>query len=182
MASAMSERDTQIYCYRGKVSAIVYANPDWRPAHGGQLRIWAPLGSAAAARHAGDDTSHGATLAPGPATPPAYGAVPGPHAGNYAALLERALGGASVRAGTDYANGTTRGGSSSVQELDADSNGHLPEEAAAPDDVQWTVLDGELVADIDPLAGRLVLMMSGAVDHAVLPSFASRVALTAWCQ
>ena len=34
--------------------------------------------------------------------------------------------------------------------------------------------------DIEPLGGRLVLFLSGAVDHAVQPSQAVRVALTAW--
>ncbi len=27
------------------MTAILYANPDWRPAHGGQLRIWLPPGA-----------------------------------------------------------------------------------------------------------------------------------------
>lgn len=44
------------------------------------------------------------------------------------------------------------------------------------------LIEGEAVVDIEPLAGRLVLMLSGAVDHAVLPSLEKRVALTAWCQ
>ncbi|KAK9867188.1 hypothetical protein WJX84_004710 [Apatococcus fuscideae] len=38
----------------------------------------------------------------------------------------------------------------------------------------------QTVLDIAPLAGRLVLFLSGAVDHAVLPSFAERTAMTAW--
>ena len=36
--------------------------------------------------------------------------------------------------------------------------------------------------DVAPVAGRLVLFLSGAVEHAVLPNFSQRVALTAWCQ
>ena len=48
---------------------------------------------------------------------------------------------------------------------------------------QCRVVDGEAAVDIEPLAGRLVLMLSGAVDHAVLPvSQPLRVALTAWLQ
>ena len=55
-------------------------------------------------------------------------------------------------------------------------------------DLESTAEDGPLgqlsspqtVLDIAPLAGRLVLFLSGAVDHAVLPSFAERTALTAW--
>lgn len=40
----------------------------------------------------------------------------------------------------------------------------------------------EPVMDVDPIAGRLVLFLSGAVEHAVLPNFAERVAITAWFQ
>ena len=55
-------------------------------------------------------------------------------------------------------------------------------------DLESTAEDGSLgqlsspqtVLDIAPLAGRLVLFLSGAVDHAVLPSYADRTALTAW--
>ena len=48
--------------------------------------------------------------------------------------------------------------------------------------VQVTDVGGQTVVDIAPLAGRLVLMLSGAVDHAVLPCHAERVAISAWCQ
>ena len=44
------------------------------------------------------------------------------------------------------------------------------------------IVDGEQVVDIDPLAGRMVVFLSGAIDHAVLPSHKPRVAVTAWCQ
>lgn len=37
------------------------------------------------------------------------------------------------------------------------------------------------VVDVVPVAGRLVLFLSGAVEHAVLPSFAERIAVTCWC-
>ena len=41
----------------------------------------------------------------------------------------------------------------------------------------------EAVVDVAPLAGRLVLFLSGAVEHAVLPTMgAERVAITAWLQ
>lgn len=43
-------------------------------------------------------------------------------------------------------------------------------------------MNGEMVLDVAPLAGRLVVFLSGAIDHAVLPSQRPRVALTAWCQ
>ncbi|CAK0746634.1 hypothetical protein CVIRNUC_001707 [Coccomyxa viridis] len=53
---------------------------------------------------------------------------------------------------------------------------------AVPASVKQTEIGTEAVVDVAPLAGRLVLFLSGAVEHAVLPNFAQRVALTAWCQ
>ena len=53
---------------------------------------------------------------------------------------------------------------------------------AAPASIKQTEIGTEAVVDVAPLAGRLVLFLSGAVEHAVLPNFAQRVALTAWCQ
>lgn len=48
--------------------------------------------------------------------------------------------------------------------------------------VREMVLDGKQVVEVAPIAGRVVIFLSGAVDHAVLPSHAHRVALTAWMQ
>ena len=45
-----------------------------------------------------------------------------------------------------------------------------------------TEVGTEPVVDVAPLAGRLVLFLSGAVEHAVLPNLSQRIALTAWCQ
>lgn len=36
--------------------------------------------------------------------------------------------------------------------------------------------------DVEPLPGRLVVFLSGAIDHEVLPSFGLRVAISSWCQ
>lgn len=43
-------------------------------------------------------------------------------------------------------------------------------------------VNGERVVDVAPISGRLVVFLSGAIDHAVLPSHQPRVALTAWCR
>lgn len=45
-----------------------------------------------------------------------------------------------------------------------------------------TEVGTEPVVDVAPVGGRLVLFLSGAVEHAVLPNLAQRIALTAWCQ
>ena len=50
-------------------------------------------------------------------------------------------------------------------------------------DCVWDVDDSNApVLKIPPVGGRLVIFLSGAVDHEVLPSHANRFALTAWCQ
>ncbi|KNC78176.1 hypothetical protein SARC_09383 [Sphaeroforma arctica JP610] len=36
--------------------------------------------------------------------------------------------------------------------------------------------------EIEPQAGRVIVFLSGAIDHEVMPSYAERLALTAWCQ
>jgi hypothetical protein len=41
---------------------------------------------------------------------------------------------------------------------------------------------GERYVDIAPTQGRVVIFLSGAMDHAVQPTFRPRVALTAWMQ
>ena len=173
-----------------QVSAILYANPDWRPADGGQLRIWAPLGSAAAARNraAAGGTTDGTTTTT-LASLSANGAASRlpPATGNYAALLDHALGAGSPVAGPSSASGSAaRDGDAVSRNGSAAGAPGRTEPAqsrgAASGEVHWSMVDGEMVTDVEPAAGRLVLMLSGAVDHAVLPSYASRVALTAWCQ
>lgn len=57
---------------------------------------------------------------------------------------------------------------------------HVPEQQQSG--VRFGQAQGEQVVDIDPLPGRLVVFLSGAIDHAVLPSHQARVALTAWCR
>ena len=51
----------------------------------------------------------------------------------------------------------------------------------------WTVPDGgalrlhvDPVVDIAPLLGRLVVFLSNQVEHEVMPTWASRLAITAW--
>ena len=48
--------------------------------------------------------------------------------------------------------------------------------------VEWVEVGGEMVLDVAPLGGRCVLFLSGAVDHAVLPTHFERIAVTSWFQ
>jgi hypothetical protein len=66
-------------------------------------------------------------------------------------------------------------GVSSADEGSMDGAAHRDSEG-----IKRLEMGAEPVVDVAPLAGRLVLFLSGAVEHAVLPSLAHRVALTAW--
>jgi hypothetical protein len=48
--------------------------------------------------------------------------------------------------------------------------------------LEWKDADGAMVLDIAPLAGRIILLLSGAVDHAVAPCTMDLVNITAWFQ
>ncbi len=172
-----------------QVSAILYANPDWQPADGGQLRIWAPLGSAAAASNSAAaivTTTNGTTTLASLAASGGGSRLPSA-SGNFAALLDHALGagspvvGPSSGAGSGAREGDLASGDVSARGYSGDAEPMQGRETSSSE-VHWTMVDGEMVTDVEPTAGKLVLMLSGAVDHAVLPSYASRVALTAWCQ
>lgn len=65
---------------------------------------------------------------------------------------------------------------SSVDDLSVASRDH----DNAKTGIEWVEMGGGMVLEVMPQAGRLVLFLSGAVDHAVKPSFSERVAVTAW--
>jgi len=48
--------------------------------------------------------------------------------------------------------------------------------------VEWVEVNGEMVLDVAPLTGRCVVFLSGAVDHAVMPTHFERIAVTSWFQ
>jgi SM-20-related protein len=48
--------------------------------------------------------------------------------------------------------------------------------------IKRTEVGAEPVVDVAPIGGRLVMFLSGAVEHAVLSNLSQRFALTAWCQ
>lgn len=214
-----------------RVTAILYANPDWRPANGGQLRIWLPPAA----------SSPSASPPPGRTNEPQQTALELPDGQHLSA--------ATVSA-SPQANGKTAGQqhATECQEAlhSAQSNyrvaapaqllaeqelcdrrstasdclqapkeaalwrGHLQGDAdshcqcdnavsglsdrlqgvklqkishpGAPTSIHIQDVNGERVLDIAPVSGRLVVFLSGAIDHAVLPSHNPRVALTAWCQ
>jgi hypothetical protein len=54
---------------------------------------------------------------------------------------------------------------------------HLTQEHAG---LEWQECEGEIVLDVAPLGGRLILFLSGAVDHAIAPAGADLVTATAW--
>ena len=82
-----------------------------------------------------------------------------------------------------YANPGWREGHGGKLRLWLPHKGSQPTHDKSPiDAAEKTVKEGTEggAADIEPLAGRLVIFLSGAIDHAVLPSVSDRVALTCW--
>ena len=66
--------------------------------------------------------------------------------------------------------------------LDDSEAGGLAREQQQRRGLDWVEVDGEMVLDVAPMAGRLVVFLSGAVEHAVQPCKFDRVAVTAWCR
>ncbi|DBB06133.1 TPA: hypothetical protein ACH3X3_009687 [Trebouxia sp. C0006] len=217
--------------HQRRVTAILYANPNWRPARGGQLRIWLPPGA----------SSPSASPPPGTTDEPQQSALGSPEGQDLSAATASASSQADGKTAgqqhapecqeaqhsahsscSDAAPGhllaeqepcDRRSTASDFLQLPKDAtlwHGHLQRDAdshwqcdgAVPglsDKLQDVKLqksshsgpqsgihlqevNGESVLDIAPVSGRLVVFLSGAIDHAVLPSHNPRVALTAWCQ
>lgn len=62
--------------------------------------------------------------------------------------------------------------------------GNSTREAAEPNGLEWVEQDGEMVLEVSPLPGRLLIFLSGAVDHAhrAVDPAAELVSVTAWYQ
>lgn len=164
--SAFSCRTSQC-CLQ--VTAILYANPDWEPCHGGQLRIWLPpLHHAEHIRHtclARHDDCEAQQLC---------------SAGCQSVTL-----GMHASSGDQHAVEV-------MQQLSADCDAQKVQLRCAigsslhhelpQNGLHYSIVKEEPVVDLDPVSGRVVVFLSGAIDHAVLPSHRPRVALTAWCR
>ncbi|KAL3146189.1 Egl nine 1 [Trebouxia sp. C0010 RCD-2024] len=172
-----------------RVTAILYANPDWAPGHGGELRLWLPPG--ASDRRYMDAASMDDCAAPNEHEDGSASVPPLDHAGQASSRS------ASTPGSHDLGCHSCGDKTSSAKQLDeisnlrslklqdgqtsglADVTHHLTRTQKG---VHQRQVNGELVVDVAPVSGRLVVFLSGAVDHAVLPSHQPRVALTAWCQ
>ena len=171
-----------------QVTAIVYGNPQWQPEHGGCLRIWAPPGSHIAASAAAQRAWEARPANRASQQEPDSVATPltpldeiASRGGGEADTAAAAAAAAAAREAPDSSCGTSGmedGGPCVHAHSSAAGESSRQSEAS----LQICFVEGEAVVDVEPLAGRLVLMLSGAVDHAVLPSQQQRVALTAWCQ
>ncbi|KAK9846598.1 hypothetical protein WJX81_007446 [Elliptochloris bilobata] len=208
-----------------RVTAILYANPSWAPAHGGKLRLWPPRtsggsGAAAAASAAGSASVRFSSGADANGDAGSHCGEPAEHvsdAWSHAMKLGSSDGGGSF---ADPASDTcsthsephlpvglgpsllgagsiassmiaqASGGGSAAEGSSVDGDGSMDGHArhareAAPEPaagMERLEVGAEAVVDVAPLAGRLVLFLAGAVEHAVLPCQAERIALTAWCQ
>lgn len=189
-----------------RVTVVLYANPGWRADHGGKLRLWPPVGlgdddeeeeseeegegPARAAQPAASAAATAATVtaATGAPAPSSMVAEPTEAASDVASLVGGGGGGGPT---TPRGGGAAAGVAGSPLQrppttVDGEDDGGDDDEsgggtAAAPVPAGGTAeLGPEAAVDMAPLAGRAVLFMSGAVEHAVLAAGADRVALTAW--
>eukprot|EP01024_Parvocaulis_polyphysoides_P045622 TRINITY_DN4273_c0_g1_i4.p1 TRINITY_DN4273_c0_g1~~TRINITY_DN4273_c0_g1_i4.p1 ORF type:complete len:415 (+),score=69.42 TRINITY_DN4273_c0_g1_i4:76-1320(+) len=175
--------------HQRRVTAIVYMNPHWRQEDGGFLRIWPPklrnipsrLMSSAQIVHLIHHRNHGGAQSE---------AAFSDHSD--ACSLRSEMGGAPLAFGP----GSTT--SSIVAEASTVAGGEFNDASSIDDGsvengvgrggvmnnpgLEWSEVEGERVLDIAPVAGRLVLFMSGAVDHAVQNCSNDRIAVTAWFQ
>lgn len=159
-----------------QVTAIVYGNPQWQREDGGCLRIWAPPGSQIA------DTAAETSAREASSEPKAE---PEPFTAAIAPLSEASKlggGGRETDTGAGVAGCAAPTGGRRGATADTCSSGARESSCQSGASFQCRFVGGEAVVDVEPLGGRLVLLLSGAVDHAVLPAKQQRVALTAWCQ
>eukprot|EP01026_Neomeris_dumetosa_P054287 TRINITY_DN48809_c0_g1_i1.p1 TRINITY_DN48809_c0_g1~~TRINITY_DN48809_c0_g1_i1.p1 ORF type:complete len:450 (+),score=62.99 TRINITY_DN48809_c0_g1_i1:123-1352(+) len=177
--------------HQRRVTAIVYMNSHWRPEDGGHLRIWPPkrrnipsrLMSSAQIVHLIHNRNHGGAQSEAAFSDHSdacslrseMGAaiVFGPGSTTSSIIAE-----ASTIAGGEF-NDASSMDEGSVENGGRMANGRSEHERPG---LEWSEVDGERVLDIAPVAGRLVLFMSGAVDHAVQACNNERVAVTAWFQ
>lgn len=151
-----------------RVTAMVCCNADWEREGGGAIRIWPP-------RRA----------------PPAAVSVSG-------RMSRRSPAGSD--AGTSYSEASDSyslrshwfGGSttsSMVAEVPPPEHDNCSVETGSVAEsletvervgLEWLESDGEMVLDVAPVAGRLVLVLSGAVEHAHQPTLQDVALLTAW--
>eukprot|EP01025_Chloroclados_australasicus_P042866 TRINITY_DN45592_c0_g2_i1.p1 TRINITY_DN45592_c0_g2~~TRINITY_DN45592_c0_g2_i1.p1 ORF type:complete len:422 (-),score=46.19 TRINITY_DN45592_c0_g2_i1:435-1700(-) len=175
-----------------RVTAVVYMNPGWRQEDGGCLRIWPPrrrntpsrLMSSAQVVHFINQRSHALIQSD----------IACCDCSDVSSLrseingLPVVLGAGSTTSSVVAEASTVAGGefndASSVDDGSVENGGRILNGRCDNEryGIDWSDVDGERVLDIAPLAGRLVLFMSGAVDHAVQPCSSDRVAITAWFQ
>ncbi len=150
------------------MSAVVFCNHDWEKDHGGVLRLWPPQ----KLRHGGGSVAQQPQQRRSPA-------------GSEAGTSEYS--GYSIRSALMGHFSTTSSivAEPSVHEHDAcsvDNVSLADSEQIERLGLDWVEVEGQMVLEAAPLAGRLVLFLSGAVDHAVMPCHAEMVTVSAWCQ
>lgn len=172
--SMSSHPQQQVVPGHRRVTCMVCCNPEWEKEHGGVVRVWPPRRSLGPSHGAGGRRS-----------------LTGSEAGT-SQLSEDRSDTYSLR--SHYFGGT--GGASVTSSMWAELGAQDHETAsvdnfsvADPADqkeqregVEWVEIDGEMALDIAPLAGRVVVFLSGAVDHGVSPCTADLASATAWYQ
>ena len=161
-----------------QLTAIAYANPGWADTDGGKLRLWPPQSCSVQLRAGCNPVSTEsacetytyinipyALVDLHPSWPQAFMLDSAHHVPNLACHCK-------PRRGQQPFHGVLHGVLHPVSLYRDAENGAGPPAAVMKDHPSFV--------DIAPIAGRLVVFLSGAVEHAVLPAISDRVALTCW--
>jgi len=155
-----------------RITCIVCCNTDWDREQGGMVRVWPPR------RTLGGPGGHGRR------------SLTGSEAGMSQLSEDRSdtyslrshciggTGGASVTSSMWAELGAQEHESASVDNFSIADPADQNQERAG---LEWVDCgEGEMALDIAPLAGRVVLFLSGAVEHAIGPCNADLASATGW--
>lgn len=151
--------------HQRRVTAVVFCNSDWDRDQGGILRLWPPVRvpgamQASAVRTRSTASSDCGTTLSEPSD-----------CGSLGSHLLGSISSSMMAVASAHEHDVASLDGLSVAESEVEKYG-----------LEWLEVGGTMVLDIAPHGGRMVLMLSGAVEHGIQTSATSLVSLTAWCR